>query len=235
MSDIKLVCFDLGRVLVRIADDWRHACEIAGVAWPDVTADPTAPLRLHEIVCASEVGKMDIDEFTQRAGTIFGMSPEHVRKLCDHYLIEPYPGGEELIDELNARGIATACLTNTNANHWRIMLDESERAHLPLRKMTYQFASHLVGHRKPDAGIFEYAERESGLRDEQIAFFDDVLENIDAARARGWRAHQVIHHRPLTTRGGSPPIGADVGPRADVEHDPIAQVRGQLKQWGMLA
>ncbi len=60
--------------------------------------------------------------------------------------------------------------------------------------------------RKPDARIYEHVERVSGLAPGRIVFFDDLAENIAAARARGWNAHQIA-----------------IGP------DPIFQVRDYLR------
>ena len=191
-APVKLVCFDLGRVLIRICDNWRHACEIAGVAAPTRELDDDAKLKLHELVCRSECGAIELDAFASEASTLFGMAARHVVALSNAYLIAPFSGVRELIDEINSCDIRTACLSNTNASHWSMMTDASHRAGLPLDRLTYRFASHLIRARKPDDAIYAHVERETKLRPEQILFFDDLAENVDAASRRGWRVHRVV-------------------------------------------
>ena len=43
----------------------------------------------------------------------------------------------------------------------------------------------------PDAAMFEHVERTAGVTPQQILFFDDLAENVDAARRRGWRGHVI--------------------------------------------
>jgi FMN phosphatase YigB (HAD superfamily) len=51
---------------------------------------------------------------------------------------------------------------------------------------------------KPDARIYEVAERGTGRRGADILYLDDRPENVAAGLARGWRA--VLHERPEKTR-----------------------------------
>jgi HAD superfamily hydrolase (TIGR01509 family) len=139
------------------------------------------------------------------------LDPQQVRAMSDHYLLDMYPGVVEMIDALNAAGFRTACLSNTNTNHWRLMNDRNSRSWLPLDRLTYRFASHLARQRKPQSQIYEHVERASGLSGPQIAFFDDVAENVEGARSRGWRAELILH-----------------------DDDPMAQVRTHLTRFGIL-
>jgi len=193
MSSIRLICFDLGRVLVRICDGWRHACEIAGLAITVSQLDPAGEDRIHRLVCDHEVGRIDFDSFCRQIAPVLHIQPAQVAAMMDVYLLGMYPGAIELIDELHARGYQTACLSNTNTRHWQLMYDPSSPAYLPLDKLTYRFASQLIGHRKPDDAIYAHVEQAAGMRGEQIAFFDDVPENVQAARRRGWHAEQILH------------------------------------------
>ncbi len=51
--------------------------------------------------------------------------------------------------------------------------------------------SHEVGLRKPDRAVYELTATRLGVEPEQIVFLDDVLANVEAARAAGW--HTVLH------------------------------------------
>ena len=62
-------------------------------------------------------------------------------------------------------------------------------------RLTHRFASHLCGLCKPDAAIFEHVERTTGVPPSQILFFDDLAENVDAAKSRGWRGYVIDSRR----------------------------------------
>ena len=54
------------------------------------------------------------------------------------------------------------------------------------------FYSHEVGCMKPDLAIYEFAIKEMGFEPSECVFFDDVEENVEAARKVGMIAHQVV-------------------------------------------
>jgi HAD superfamily hydrolase (TIGR01509 family) len=190
-SSLRLVCFDLGRVLVRICDDWPHACRVAGVAMPAALPASPEAARLYELIIAMDAGRISFDQFVANAAPLMRMTPAQVQSASDAYLLRAYEGVDEVIGRLHSRGIATACLSNTNESHWQFMNDPSHPAYLPLDKLTHRFASFQVGHRKPDEGIYVHVEQATGLRGAEILFFDDVQEYIDAATRRGWRGHRI--------------------------------------------
>jgi putative hydrolase of the HAD superfamily len=212
-SAISLVIFDLGRVLVRICDGFAHACEVAAVAVPGGVneLDEATSRRVDDIIARIDTGKIELDTFARELAPLRGVQPADIVRIQNIYLRGPYAGAPELIDDLNAAGVRTACLSNTSDSHWRMMTDPSDPNYLPLERMTHRFASHLIGIRKPDAGIYEHVEQTTGLAPESILFFDDLEANVVAARQRGWRAHQV---------------------RTDA--DPIAQARRHLRDLGLL-
>ena len=210
-GDIKLVCFDLGRVLVRICDGWSHACEVAGVR-PAREPGPAAAAALHDLVCRVEVGEIEPAEFCRRAAPEMGLRPGDVSAIWNAYTRGTYPGAAELLDELKATGVPTACLSNTNAAHWALLNDPASHSWFPFDRLTHAFASHLLRLRKPDDAIYAHVERATGTSAAGIVFFDDVPENVDAARRRGWQANRV-------------------DPAPD---DPLPQVRSRLRAHGVL-
>ena len=56
--------------------------------------------------------------------------------------------------------------------------------------------SHEVGLKKPDPRIYELTAARLGVADDQIAFLDDWLPAVEAARAAGWHA---VHHADTAT------------------------------------
>jgi FMN phosphatase YigB (HAD superfamily) len=210
---IELVCFDLGRVLIRICNNWREACGLAGIPIPHDRpyVDDAAAGRDHEAIVLLDTGKIDLAEFACRVGPTRGISPDDVVRAYDIFLREPYPGAVELVEELVAAGVATACLSNTSDGHWRQICDRGHVSSFPVDRFTWRFASHLIGACKPADAIYEHVERTSGLPPSGIVFFDDLEENVNAAQKRGWHGHHIA-----------------------IDADPIAQARAHLRDHGVL-
>jgi putative hydrolase of the HAD superfamily len=206
-DSIRLVCFDLGRVLVRICENWQHAGEVARLPAPLPQLTDSVREQLRQTVCDSEIGAISLDEFCSRSGRLFGVDPLHIRAVSDIYLRGCYDGVGDVLDELHRAGYQTGCLSNTNDNHWRIMFETGGAEYAPLRALQHRFGSQLVGARKPDPRIYEHVERAVNLKADQILFFDDLAENIEAARRRGWHAELILH-----------------------DGEPMRQVRGHLRR-----
>ncbi|MEM9416403.1 MAG: HAD-IA family hydrolase [Planctomycetota bacterium] len=192
-SRIQLVVFDLGGVLIRLASSWRDAFEHAGVAYPAAMDEEPTRTRLRELVHLEEPGKLGVYGFFEQAGPLVGITPEQLVQVSDAYLRGAFPGVETLLDDLAAAPVQTACLSNTNHNHWKDLANPDHPNGLPLQLLDYRFASQLIGHRKPDAGIYQHLEENTGIEPNNILFFDDRQDNIQAAALRGWNTHRVEH------------------------------------------
>ncbi|HEV7300250.1 MAG TPA: HAD-IA family hydrolase [Tepidisphaeraceae bacterium] len=208
----KIIIFDLGRVLIRICDSWQHACAVAGISAPTGEMDSTRDAALLNLVKLNEVDAIDHQQFCDRVAPLLDLTPSQIARLSDAYLLGPYPGVRELLAQLRSAGHMTACLSNTNTNHWRLMNDVANPNALPLDQLDYRFASQLMRLRKPDDAIYAAVEQETGCRGDEIVFFDDLPHNVAAAQRRGWRAFQIA-----------------------IDSDPIQQVRTHLRIIGLLA
>jgi FMN phosphatase YigB (HAD superfamily) len=94
--------------------------------------------------------------------------------------------------------VSTACLSNTNHSHWQRLAGlDGRREYSAVPELRHRLASHLVGYIKPDPQIYRLAHAtfsEAGaVRPEGIIFFDDLAENVSAARSAGWTAFLVDH------------------------------------------
>jgi len=185
--DIQLVCFDLGRVLIRLCDGLEHACELAEVT-PSKPITEDNRSELMKLVEHEEVGGLDSEEFFSLASPLLGLTPDDTKAMSDAWLCGQFDGIHELIDTVNTAGLTSACLSNTNDNHWRAMTDPVHPNGLPLDKLHHRFASHLVKDRKPNPTIYQHVEQVTGIPSEAILFFDDADENIQAADEQGWHA-----------------------------------------------
>ena len=209
---IQLVVFDLGGVLIRLAPDWRDAFERASLAYPATMDDDATHAALWELVMLEEVGALGERGFFDKAGPLLGLGAGDLVRAFDAYLCGAFPGVDALIDELAAAPVQTACLSNTNHNHWKDLANPDHQNGLPLHKLGLRFVSQLVGHRKPDPGIYQHLENATGIAPRSILFFDDREDNTAAAAKRGWHAHQVK--------------SAD---------DPVAEMRDVLKKHNVLS
>src|SRR5688572_21389161 len=120
-TSVKLVCFDLGGVLVRIVRNWAEAYQRAGVVPPSATEAAWA--AHHDLMIRFETGEIDEPGYLAAAPGVVGngVGPDAIVKIFDAWLLGMYPGAAELIDELRSRGVKAACLSNTNARHWGLL------------------------------------------------------------------------------------------------------------------
>lgn len=188
MPQTSLVCFDLGGVFIRLQPDLESACRDAGVAfrggWEHLASD--AP-RL-TLIERYQVGAIECGDYYRAMSDLSAgrYTPEEIEAIHRVWVIEPYAGIDALLDELDAAGFATACLSNTNASHWRWLEGVA-----PFKRLHHKHASHLLRFHKPDERIYRAFEREVGRSGSEILLFDDLPENVAAAIDCGWRAHRI--------------------------------------------
>ncbi len=194
---VELVIFDAGGVMVRLAKSWQDACARAGVPYPQIVMQPQVAAQVRAVIDPSERGHITQEEFDERVGGLIGLEPAALSRVSAQWLVGPYPGIEQLIERLCGNGVKLACLSNTNERHWAIMTGEGFHASLPVQGFSHLFASHLVGMRKPEPGIYEHVERETGIAPASILFFDDRPDNTAAAEARGWQTLTIDPTRPV--------------------------------------
>lgn len=193
---VKLVCFDAGGVLVRICRSWREGCAAAGVEFRESEAAARGDAVRTAIHDAYQCGRICCNDFFARmAETTAGLySPAEFRAVHNAWILAEYEGVRELINRLNATPrVGTALLSNTNASHWAQRHMFGGRGVSAVGLVRHPHASHLLGLSKPGPGIYRALERETGTSPEQILFFDDMPENVEAARSLGWRAEVIDH------------------------------------------
>lgn len=188
MSEVRLVCFDLGGVVVRLCRSWDEGCLAAGVELRPAHRTPEQESARRDAVSAYQRGDITSAAFFQAVADSFSgaYTPGEVERVHSAWILREYEGIAELIGALNIAGVPTACLSNTNAGHWRELETWPAVAALGARH-----ASHEMRLAKPDTAIYEAFERARGVSGAEILFFEDTPANAEAARARGWRAEVV--------------------------------------------
>ncbi|HZW10882.1 MAG TPA: HAD-IA family hydrolase [Phycisphaerales bacterium] len=196
MSDgrVRMVCFDAGGVLVRICRGWREGCEAAGIEFresPDAARGDAARTAIHEdyqrgLICCD-------DFFSRMAETTAGLySAAEFRAVHEAWILGEYQGARDLVQRLNdLGGVETGLLSNTNASHWAQRHMFGGRGSSAVGLLRHPHASHLLGVSKPSPEIFRAFEARTGAAPDEVLFFDDMPENVEAARRAGWRAETV--------------------------------------------
>jgi len=193
MSSVKAVCFDLGGVLVQINHTWPDAMKAAGVA-PNGVVLHDHTLSGCPLFDVYQDGRTDDETYVTALAKHLGVKVEDAKEAHKAILGQPYPGTPDLIDELNALGVRTGLLSNTNAIHW-VMCHTEERFSHAMR-LNVQVVSQEVGCSKPEEAIFRAFEDVIGFKGADIAYFDDSRANINAALKLGWNAFWIDYKQP---------------------------------------
>ena len=182
---ISTVVFDLGGVLARVARNWQEAGAKQGLDLPSDRA--VESLSLDPVLHAFQAAEITEQEYYERLSAWLSIEVPQAQKLHGDILIYEYPGALKLVQEIRETGLTTACLSNTNEPHWRILLDP--QYHPAIAALDIPLASHRLQAAKPDVRAYEKTEAAVGSTD--ILFFDDTAKNLPPAEARGWHSHHV--------------------------------------------
>jgi FMN phosphatase YigB (HAD superfamily) len=139
-------------------------------------------------VCQVTGFKGTIDEFGRLFGDIFTPIEPMIR----------------LNATLRHQGIPTYIFSNTN--EWAIA--HVRRGFPFFADFDGYIFSYEHGVMKPDARLYEVVERQTGRRNAEIFYVDDLPENVAAGAARGWQA--FLHESPEKTRAAMVKLGLRV-------------------------
>ena len=109
-------------------------------------------------------------------------------------MFTPIDSMRHTIANVRRLGLGVGILSNTCHAHW----DWIARQRYPVMTGPFDAAvlSFQVGAMKPDAAIYDAAERVAGVAPDEILFLDDRPENVAAATGRGWRAAECFGGEP---------------------------------------
>lgn len=179
---------------------FEEACQFAGFDARSLPVGESVLAQRRQLALQLDVGSISLPQWADAMSRALGgaYTPDQIERVHHAITQEEHKGALALIDELHAAGIATACLSNTNHDHW-VRLVHRDGARLlegppeypAVQRIQHRFASHLLQLAKPDTAIYARFERLTGVRGGDILFFDDREENVVAARNRGWLAEWI--------------------------------------------
>ena len=190
---VKVVCVDLGGVVVRIrrsVAEALHAVGVPGYLLDSISDDEMS--RLREVNARHQRGELSWSDWLAGAHAVLErhIDRDTIARSHDAILVGEYPGVARALGAIRSAGAVTACLSNTNDRHWSALLE------LPaLGEVEHRHASHLLGCEKPNEAIYRAFERATGFAGEDILFLDDIDMHCDGARACGWNVVKVDHER----------------------------------------
>jgi FMN phosphatase YigB (HAD superfamily) len=179
--------FDLGRVVLDIDFNKTLACWAghAGCA----PADIAARFVRDDAYQRHERGEISDQAFFAALRGSLGveMSDAQFLEGWNALFAGEMPGISELLARAG-RWLPLYAFSNTNPAH----AAHFSTAHADvLRHFREIFLSSSIGLRKPDAAAYAHVVRAIGMPAKRIVFFDDLLENVDAAQACGLTAVHV--------------------------------------------
>jgi len=185
---IRLVCFDLGGVIIRLCQTWQERCHAAGIELrnPELwdAPDPKREVLLMQYMTGQLTGEVFSQELSEHIDQIY--SPSEIVRILDAWLVDEYQGMSQLVDQLHEIGMDTAALSNTTLEHW-VRMNEFPT----VLKLKNLFPSHEIGLHKPDPAFYTHLEKCLGYQGREILFFDDTKENVDTAITIGWKAIHI--------------------------------------------
>jgi HAD superfamily hydrolase (TIGR01509 family) len=216
---VSVVCFDLGGVLVRICRTFTEACRAAGVplrASEQIQSEPWLARR-RALQDQHQSGQISSEDFYQQAAVALEhtYSAQEVERIHQAWVLDEFDGVVQLVEALQRNSqLRTACLSNINDAHWKLIRGERAPSKYPgVMKLQQHLLSHEMGEVKPNPEIYRLATESLGVPPDSVVFFDDLIENVTAARGFGWRAFHIDHtsDTPLQIRQSLATLGIPLG------------------------
>jgi putative hydrolase of the HAD superfamily len=182
--EITWILFDLGNVLIESRMDGLDRAAAALGSAPERLVALFNEDGMAERIA---VGKLSPQEFVERINRRFGSSvtPADVVSWFGPDVSAVFPEAPGLIASLKGR-YSVGILSNTFFGHWDYFI-ATEFA----RQFDVLVASHLIGFCKPDPRAYRAALDRMGAAAAETVYVDDLAENVEAARALGFRAFQA--------------------------------------------
>jgi len=183
MSNNPIILFDLGGVLI----------ELGKSVFPSEWLEDDKRFALPEWFKSEsaqqfEKGQISASEFATAIKKDLSLKAS-IDDICTEFAQWPigqYQGIDELLMTLK-KSYTLAILTNTNELHWPRIIDEFK---IP-KYSDHIYSSHQIKLAKPNPKIYEYVLNELEASPESVIFFDDNLQNIQAAKNVGIQSYLV--------------------------------------------
>ncbi len=194
-KEIKVVCFDLGKVLIDF--DWQIGLKRMAEKSPLSTEEISARMRADGTMLVYEVGNIETEPFFEHLKGVleYGGTGAELRS-CFAEIFTPITAHVEILRSV-AELYPVGLISNTNEAH--ISYAEANYDFFPV--FHARIYSHIVHTMKPKPEIYQAAlqalapKAGGGIDPETVVFIDDLEPNIEGAIQLGW---QTVHLKPET-------------------------------------
>lgn len=177
----RFLYFDLGQVILHFSHE--RMCQQIAHKVGITPEEARGFLFSSEVHLPYERGEMSTTELLGRLEQRFGVAlppNEALQALGDIFWLNT--SMIPLLVGLKSAGHRLGILSNTCDAHWEV-------AHRQFSVLDQLFDVHLLSFRvgavKPDESIFQIASEQADCAIESLFFVDDLLENVEGARAAG--------------------------------------------------
>jgi putative hydrolase of the HAD superfamily len=185
---IRAFLFDIGNVLLK----FDFSLALAKVAAESEVRDPVDVLaRIDQIKVGYEDGQIDRPAFLRSVFDVLRYRGTEAQFLSAwEEIFEPNEAMIALVEKLHGQ-FPLYLLSNTGDIHREYFF-----RHYPFfQRFSAGIYSYEVRASKPNRAIYEITARQLGIDPATTFFIDDLLPNIEAARAFGFRAHHYHYDR----------------------------------------
>lgn len=180
---VEAVIFDIGNVLI----EWQPERYYDRTVGPERRRAMFAAVDLHAMNDRVDRGEGFREVIYETAEAHPGFADE-IRQWHDNWieLASPaIPGAVALMRRLRAAGVPVFALTNFGVESFALAQTHYDF----LSEFDHAYVSGHMKVTKPDPEIFRMVEAHCGIAPDRLLFTDDRVDNVAAARARGWNAH----------------------------------------------
>ena len=180
-KEINAIIFDMGGVILRTRDETprKELAEELGVSLEWLKHE----VFLSDSAIRSEEGFLDKYEHWQIILNKLGISDTNNPKKYDEKFWSGDYLDRRLVDYFAE--LKKTYKLGLISNAFKGARDWIERNYQFMQYFVYSIFSYEIRLRKPDAKIFHHACHELGVKPEQSVFVDDMLVNVEGARAAG--------------------------------------------------
>lgn len=184
--DITWFLFDLGNTVIKLAYErvMDRICNSSSTTRDELLEHFDAPRSYRDMERGTATFHDFYETMRERAG--YRGSAQEFHALWSDFFDGPIPGIEQVLDEVRKR-YRVAFLSNSNEVHAELIPREFAALFQKDDRFIFSYRFQCA---KPDPELYRRALEVVGALPHQVVFIDDLLENVQAARALGMHAIQ---------------------------------------------
>jgi putative hydrolase of the HAD superfamily len=185
-TNIDTVIFDLGKVVIDFS--WSRTIQMLEDKVPNDLNFSLETFSNSSLLHQFERGEITQKKFGRDICQRFrgAITPAEFFDAFNNIFLGVFPAVHTMLARLQGN-VQLLALTNINDAHYQYCWEHYEET---LLLFDHIIASHEVGKRKPEYGIYKHMNKRYEVSPEKAIYLDDLSENIEAGKMLGY---QCIH------------------------------------------